>query len=474
MWHKTNYNQFYTMKKTILFLVLFVSFFSFGQKTIDADKLHGTPIITGKSVFVTKNQELLINYPKKKVLYNSKGELIKSFEYKSNIKIPSFPLWNYDMPSDIGYVNMPKGFFIRKDFSKENSKDFKFKIPEINNIQSSRTEPKSKGNTVYLKGNRYYNALESNRFGYYQGVAYFASSYVSTSQNSHGDTKPSMDKYNSFVQVVTMDLESGAVKENIILKDVFSIMRNESSTVSIKVVGQNQNLIRIAVVEGEIKKDADIVYGGVISYYSYNLLTNEVKIEKEEIFECPLGTQQLSCFLSSDGFAVKYSTLEEGVESYKVDFYTLENDFSINKIQFKNGINEFCWVHDYRYYKDSKQTNYLYSISQISGENRARFERWSENRIYPLIDLDFGGARMAYIDPITGDEFLLEFETEDDEELKKYSEPIFPLKKINFSYQKYDNFLLKNEDGSYTLVKIYWDTSYPPKDFTIKFIPVTL
>lgn len=456
------------MKNIFQLLILLISFSSFSQKTIDIIGLYGKQKINTPNHHITQEGNLLLVFKDKKVIYNSSGEKIKEFPFVSDSK-------DYYINSEenaFGYISVNDLFYsfnknvltVFSDYSKENSPIKTFETPVLEGLIGSKYNPRDK--TISLGSGIYTGLKESEYVGMTnEDELVIASSYISWSKNSHGSVVADKEKYHSFVRILRCSLSTGKVSEEIILKDVFNIKRSDNTIVMLKIISSKNNSLKIAAIsEG---KTATQGFSGEMIVYDYNLESKEVKLLTTTPLKAPSDAVNVSALITKEGFVAFYDF--STTKNRKGEFYKFDTNYSTDLIEFDIPKNCTAGITEFRLYIDRKGKAFIYAVFPESEPTNALFTSFDLEGNY--IEKHFDQlAPMLYIDPITEEELILEFEITDENLIKEMCALVENSPKYSFAAKTTNN-VVKNEDGTYSLIKFYRNEVAPQK-ILVKFIPI--
>lgn len=457
------------MKHTIIFLALTLSALSYSQKTVDVIADFGRQKIHNPQFYCTIDGRVLLVFKDKKVIYDANGNKIDEINSVNDFKNPDYQsdenYFGYNSLNDFYYVDYKNQLSIVTDFSKKFSKNFIFKLPNLEGLIGSVRDSKDK--SIYQGSGIYTGLKESQYIGQVNDEIVYATSYISRSNNSHGEIKPIADKYNSFVRVLFCNLKTNTVREEIILKDVFNINRAKGNLVMLKIISSKQGSLKIAAVSGSLNSG---LYSGEMDVYNYDLTTKQLNKINSSIFELPKGITEIRADLNQIGLSLLYDNSKNENNAMLLKF---KPDYSTDLIQFQippgkhlPGINSNNLVFPYI---SLKKETYLFSYCLFETGGPYEMSSISENGLFETKKV---GQKypMRYFNPETEEELFLEIEITDPKQLKELTEMV-PSKVKLTSLIETNNWVIKNDSDEYFLVKLLrYDVA--PQEIKLKFIPI--
>jgi|GEM_PF-6529748 len=250
---------------------------------INVKELLGKGSYDAPGMLPTKDGGMLVSFSSELVLINPNGKIAHRTPNPITAKKYKYDLdqhQGYYSENDVFCLLMDGNYVFIKNYSTEKPELIEMKVPKLEN----------------LKGSIYKYDDKKADFNYYSSrpslstVVKFldndhlvvARSYVSMSKNSHGDEVPKKNRYNSFVRLTYINLQSMEINEEYVLKDVFQIERDgENIEARINVLEFKNDEFKIGVSSFNKKlihpQIRGYKYSGDYEIYTYNIKSKETK-----------------------------------------------------------------------------------------------------------------------------------------------------------------------------------------------------
>lgn len=269
--------------KCIFLLTVLSTFFSFSifsqDETLDLISKVGTDHGEYSTHHFLDENTIVVTFEKTILVVNRSGEILNQGPnpfYNKKIKYNPFLSGGYSSKYDVKYKANGDNLMFIRNYSSTDRELFELPIPPVKGLSGSIE--KYNASAKELEG--YYAKVSQEVFFTAKNQVVLARAYVSRCENTHGNTPPDKQKYNTFVRLVYFDLESKTLTEEYTLKDVLTIERSKTSYIDFQILGFEDDHIKVGVLQSESKLISPAAngfsYEGNYTVYGYNVKTKEV------------------------------------------------------------------------------------------------------------------------------------------------------------------------------------------------------